>query len=207
MFEKDFGFVTKCPNNFGNKVRSDIVYSVSTGTMDSSTTRDGWCIYDTYAEVDGMMLRFVASRTSTDIETGAQFHHDQDLKEAESRFIRISSKMFNCDIDARRAVDEVLEGMSDNAYDVEWSIDPVEVSLGYGHRRRPRKNKVPVMKTEYKVNVEFTFDKERAIALSQDRDVRVLITNPPCQQGCQQHPFGTTASHPRLIWTRSAIVG
>lgn len=67
MIEHGFGFVTKCPDNFGKKIRSDIVYSVSTGTMDPSTIRDGWCIYDTDAEVDGRMLRFVAFRTSDDI--------------------------------------------------------------------------------------------------------------------------------------------
>ena len=179
MFEKDIGFVTKCPDNFENKVRSDIMYSVSTGMMDPSTVRDRWCIYDTDAEMDGRVLRFVAFRTSTDIEAGVQFHRDQDLKEAESRFKRFSSKLFNCDIDARRAVDEALKGMSDNAYDVEWSIESVEVSLGYGHRGRPRKDEVPVMKIEYKVNVGFTFNEERAIALSRGRDIRVLITNLP----------------------------
>ena len=71
--------------------------------MDPSTVRDGWCIYDTDAEVDGRMLRFVAFRTSTNVEVGVQFHRDQDLKEAESRFRRFSSKLFNCDIDAFRA--------------------------------------------------------------------------------------------------------
>ena len=49
LFEHDFGFVTKCPDNLGNKVRSDIVYSVSTGTMYPSMIRDGWNIYDTDA--------------------------------------------------------------------------------------------------------------------------------------------------------------
>ena len=194
MFEKDFGFVTKCPDNFGNKVRSDIVYSVSTGMMDPSTVRDGWCIYDTDAEVDGRVLRFVAFRTSTDIENCVQFHRDQDLEEAESRFRRFSSKLFNCDIDARRAVDEALKGMSDNAYDVEWSIESVEVSLGYGHRGRPKKDEVPVMKTEYKMNVGFTFNEERAIARSQDRDIRVLITNlPRANRDADNIRFGATA--------------
>ena len=70
-------------------------------------------------EVNGRMLRFVAFRTSNDISAGMEFHREQDLKEAESRFRRFSSKTFNCDIDARRAVDEALKGMSDNAYDVE----------------------------------------------------------------------------------------
>ena len=49
--------------------------------------------------------------------------------------------------------------------------------MRYGHRGRPRKDEVPMMKTEYKMNVGFTFNEEGAIALSRDRDIRVLITN------------------------------
>ena len=194
MIEHGFGFVTKCPDNFGKKIRSDIVYSVSTGTMDPSTIRDGWCIYDTDAEVDGRMLRFVAFRTFDDIKAGVEFHRDQDLKEAESKFRRFSSKLFNCDIDARRAVDEALKGMSDNAYDVKWGVEPVEVSMGYGHRGRPKKGEVPIVKTEYRVDVKLTFNEERAIALSQNRDVRVLITNiPRSNEDADNIRFGATA--------------
>lgn len=104
------------------------------------------------------------------------------------------SKLFNCDIDARRAVDEALKGMSYNAYDVEWDVEPVEVSMGYGHRGRPRKGEVPTVKTEYRVNVKLTFDEERAVALSQGRDVRVLITNiPRANEDAENIRFGATA--------------
>ena len=40
--------------------------------MDPSSVRDGWEIYDTDAEVDGRMLRFVAYRTSDDIQAGIE---------------------------------------------------------------------------------------------------------------------------------------
>ena len=179
MLEKGFGFVAKCPNNFGKKVRSRIVESVRTGIMDPSLVRDGWEIYDTDAEVDGRMLRFVAFRTTEDISAGIGYLKEQGLKEAKARFGRFESRTFNCDVDARRALDDAMYGHVDSAYDVIWSIDEVEVSMGYGHRGRPRKDERPMTKAEYRVGIDLVFNEERAKALSQDRGVRVLITNLP----------------------------
>lgn len=194
MLEKGFGFVAKCPDNFGKKVRSKIVESVRTGTMDPSLVRDGWELYDTDAEVEGKMLRFVAFRTTDDISAGIEYLRDQGLKEAGSRFGRFESRTYNCDVDARRALDEALYCHVDSAYDVIWSIDEVEVSVGYGHRGRPRKDEKPITKTEYKVNVELVFNEERAKALSQDRGVRVLITNLPRSNADEENiRFGATA--------------
>ena len=179
MLEKGFGFVAKCPDNFGKKVRSRIVESVRTGTMDPSLVRDGREMYDTDAEVDGRTLRFVTFRTTDDISAGIEYLRDQGLKEAKARFGRFESRMFNCDVDARRALDEALYCHVDSAYDVIWSIDEVEVSIGYGHRGRPGKDEKPMTKTEFRVDVELAFNEERATSLSQDRGVRVLITT--CQ--------------------------
>ena len=179
MCDLGFGFVAKCPDNFGNRIREDVVYSVASGTMDPSMVRDGWSIYDTDAEVDGRKLRFVAYRTPDDIEAGVEYHREQDLKEAEARFRRFGSRTFNCDIDARRAVDDASKGMTDNAYDVKWRVEPIEVNLGYGRRGRPGKGDSPRIVTEYRVDVELEFNEERAVALSQDRGVRVLVTNLP----------------------------
>ena len=194
MESEGFGFVAKCPDNFGKKVRSRIVESVRTGTMDPSLVRDGWEIYDADAEVDGRILRFVAFRTTDDISAGIEYLRDQGLKEAKARFGRFESKQFNCDVDAKRALDEALFQHTDSAYDVEWSIDEVEVSMGYGHRGRPRKDAKPMTKTEYKVNVELVFNEEKARSLSQDRGVRVLVTNlPRSNEDAENIRFGATA--------------
>ena len=170
-----FGFVAKCPDNFGKKVRSRIVESVRTGTMDPSLVRDGWELYDTDAEVDGRILRFVAFRTTDDISAGIEYLRDQGLREAKAILNRFESRTYNCDIDARRDLDEALYQLSDSAYSVEWSIDEVEVSMGYSHRGRPRKDEKPLTKTEYRVSIELVFNEERAKMLTQDRGVRVLI--------------------------------
>ena len=176
---KGFGFVAKCPDNFGKKVRSRIVESVRTGVMDPSLFRDGWEIYDTDAEVDGRILRFVAFRTGDDIAAGIGYLRDQGLREAKAVLSRFESRRYNCEVDARRDLDEALYQLADSAYRVGWSIDEVEVPSGYGHRGRPRKDERPLTKTEYRVSIELGFDEERAKALSQDRGVRVLVTNLP----------------------------
>ena len=194
MQTKGFGFVAKCPNNFGQKARARIVGSVRDGTMRPSIARKGWEIYDTDAEVNGRKLRFVAFRTTDDIAAGIEYLREQGLKEAQARFDRFESRTYNCDVDARRALDEALASHSDSAYGVRWSIDGVEIPLGYGHRGRPRKDEKPMTKVEYRVNVELVFDEERAKALSQDRGVRVLVTNlPRASRDAENIRFGATA--------------
>lgn len=139
-------------------------------------------------------MRFVAFRTTDDISAGIEYLREQGLKEAKARFGRFESRMFNCDVDARRALDEALYSHVDSAYDVIWSIDEVEVSIGYGHRGRPRKDERPMSKTEYKVNVGLAFNEERAKTLTQDRGVRVLITNlPRSNADAENIRFGATA--------------
>ena len=193
MTSMGFGFVAKCPENFGRKIRDDIVYSVSTGVMDPSSVRDGWEVYDTDAEVDGRKLRFVAYRTSDDIEAGMEYHREQDLKEAQAIFGRFQSRLFNCEEDARREVLEAMRENTDSAYDVKWSISEVE-SRSYGHRGRPRKDEEPSLRTEYRVDVSLEFDEERARELSKDRSVRVLITNlPRANEDAENIRFGATA--------------
>ena len=69
--------------------------------------------------------------------------------------------------------------MADNAYEVKWRVEPIEVNLGYCRRGRPGKGDSPRIVTEYRVDIELEFNEERAVALSKDRGVRVLVTNLP----------------------------
>lgn len=179
MMEKGFGFVTKCPKNFGQKAQERMVDLVQSRRMKPSSVRDGWEIYDTDMECNGTTLRFVAYRTSKDIDTSVQYYREQGLKEANSLFNRFSSKMYNCEEDARRDLDEILSRHTDSAYIPHCDIVPMEVNRGYGHRGRPRKGEVPVIRTEYKVDVELEFDESIAKRMSKERSVRVLVTNLP----------------------------
>ena len=199
MLEKGFGFVSKCPENFGRKIRDEIVHSVSTGTMDPSSVRDGWEIYDTDADTEiskGVFrkLRYVAFRTTEDISGGIGYLRDQGLKEAQARFGRFSSRTFNCEEDARRAFADAMREHTDSAYSVSGNVVPVEIDMGYGHRGRPRKGEQPLKRTEYRVDISMEFDEERAKRLSQDRGVRVLITNlPRADEDADNVRFGATA--------------
>jgi len=199
MLEKGFGFVSKCPASFGKKIREDIVHSVQTGTMDPSAIRDGWEIYDTDAETEiskgvSRKLRYVAFRTTDDVTEGMEYLRVQGLKEAEARFGRFESRTFNCEEDARRAFSEAMYEHVDSAYSVTGTVGPVEIDMGYGHRGRPRKGELPRKKTEYRVAVTMEFDEERAKALTQDRGVRVLITNlPRANHDADNIRFGVTA--------------
>lgn len=179
MMEKGFGFVTKCPKNFGQKAQERMVDLVQSRRMKPSSVRDGWEIYDTDMECNGTTLRFVAYRTSKDIDASVRYYREQGLKEANSLFNRFSSKMYNCEEDARRDLDEILSRHTDSAYIPHCDIVPMEVNRGYGHRGRPRKGEVPVIKTEYKVDVELEFDESIAKRMSKERSVRVLVTNLP----------------------------
>lgn len=129
--------------------------------------------------MDDVPLRFVAYRTSKDIGASVEYYRDQGLKEAEARFNRFSSRMFNCEEDARREILDALSRHRDSAYSVEWSIVSKEVNKGYGHRGRPRKDESPIIRTEYMVDVSLEFDEDLAKELSKDRSVRVLVTNLP----------------------------
>ena len=179
MMEKGFGFVTKCPKNFGQKAQERMVDLVQSRRMKPSSVRDGWEIYDTDMECNGTTLRFVAYRTSKDIDASVQYYREQGLKEANSLFNRFSSKMYNCEEDARRDLNDILSRHTDSAYIPHCDIVSVEVNKGYGHRGRPRKGEKPVIKTEYKVDVELEFDESIAKRMSKERSVRILVTNLP----------------------------
>ena len=179
MMEKGFGFVSKCPKRFGQKAQERVIELVESKVMRPSSVRDGWEIYDLDLECNDATLRFVAYRTSKDIDAGVQYYREQGLKEANSLFNRFSSKMYNCEEDARRDLNDILSRHTDSAYIPHCDIVPMEVNKGYGHRGRPRKGEEPVIKTEYKVDVELEFDESVARRMSKERNVRVLVTNLP----------------------------
>ena len=179
MMEKGFGFISKCPKRFGQKAQERVIELVESKVMRPSSVRDGWEIYDLDLECNGTTLRFVAYRTSKDIDASVQYYREQGLKEANSLFNRFSSKMYNCEEDARRDLDEILSRHTDSAYIPHCDIVSVEVNKGYGHRGRPRKDEKPIIKTEYKVDVELEFDESIAKRMSKERNVRVLVTNLP----------------------------
>lgn len=123
--------------------------------------------------------RFVAYRTSKDIDASIEYYGGQGLKEANALFNRFSSKIYNCREDTDRDLKDILSRHTDSAYVPHCEIVPVEVNKGYGHRGRPRKGEKPIIRTEYRVDVELEFDESIARRMSEDRNIRVLVTNLP----------------------------
>ncbi len=129
------------------------------------------------------------------------------MKEAKALTDRFRSRLYNCEIDAKRNLDEVLPKLDAYAFKVIWSIDPVQVSAGYGHRGRPRKDEKPMTKTEYRVNIRLVFDRTKAKRLSQDRNVSVLVTNlPRANKDAENIRFGATADTVLLTYLGQFMV-
>lgn len=187
-----FGFVSKCPENFGEKVKDGIVYSVLHSDMDSCSCRDGWELYDTDAEVDGTAYRFVAFRTpETSRDIG--YLKEQGMRRAAKAARALEKQRFASAEDALAALEAAKRDLEDTAYTLDDDII-VETREAYAKRGRPSKNDVPVRTTVYTVRAEPVFSEEAARELSEAHRVRVLITNLRRAQEDSENPRdGVTA--------------
>lgn len=194
MAERGFGFVSKCPLNFGDKIREEIEYSVLCSGMDPSSYCDGWEVYDCDAVVDGIPLRFVAYRTSEGPEHDIEYLRVQGEREVSKVFKPFEKKLFACEEDARRTFDDALEGLGPSAYIVTAETRAVKMTASYGKRGRPPKSWTPEVSIQYMVDVSWEFSESLAEEMSSARQVRVLITNLPRSNESRGNPRdGATA--------------
>ena len=121
----------------------------------------------------------MAFRTSDDVQNGIEYLRNQGGKDAEARFRRFASRKFNCEEDARRESDAVMSTHIGSAYDVKHTVFGVEVKERREGRGRPPKGWVPESHTEYMVDVEPEFNEQKALELSENRYIRVIVTNLP----------------------------
>ena len=121
----------------------------------------------------------MAFRTSDDVQNGIEYLRNQGGKDAEARFRRFASRKFNCEEDARREFDAVMSTHIGSAYDVKHTVFGVEVKERREGRGRPPKGWVPESHTEYMVDVEPEFNEQKALELSENRYIRVIVTNLP----------------------------
>lgn len=190
--EIGFGFVSKCPDSFGEKVRDDIVYSVLHSDMDPCPSKDGWELYDTDAVVDGVSYRFVAFRTPVRNHE-MEYLKVMGLKKAQKAIRALGKQRFDSREDALAALEAAKRSLVDTAYTLDDDIDK-KTELRYSKRGRPSKKDVPVEVTTYTVNAEPVFSERLAEELMDDRRVRVLITNLRRSQEDMENPRdGTTA--------------
>lgn len=182
---KGFGFVSKCPARFGGKKRDEIAAIAEEDGMAPSAFREGWGIYDTDSEVDGVSYRFVAFSVP-DRERGIDYLREQGGKEAAKHFKAFEKRTYSCFADAQADFDRAQESMRPSAYLVSGNIVSFEVKEKYGKKGRPPKDWVAETHTMYRVDVEMRFSEEIADEMSGDREERVLISNLP--RSCTDHP-------------------
>lgn len=190
-----FGFVSKCPESFGDKAKESIVRSALTGVMDDSSYGEGWQVYDCDSEVDGRKLRFVAFRTPEECARGKEYLRAQGLRAVEKSLAKYAKRTFSCERDAVEDFDRTVGKLKGSAYIVRGSVRAIGIEAKRGTRGRPPKGSAPPQTaTRYAVDVEWEFSEELAEELTADRQVRVLVTNLPRSTGSHNNPRdGATA--------------
>lgn len=173
--EIGFGFVSKCPESFGDKVKDDIVYSVLHSDTDPCPSKDGWELYDTDAEVEGRTYRFVAFRTPAS-SRDMDYLKVQGRRQADRIVKELGKKRFHSREDALAALQAAKHELVGTAYSLDDDIS-CETTTTYGKRGRPSKSDVPKRATTYTVDATPVFSEDLARELMDDRRVRVLITN------------------------------
>ncbi|MBQ7701510.1 MAG: IS1634 family transposase [Candidatus Methanomethylophilaceae archaeon] len=183
IFGMRLGFVSKCPESFGKKAAERIRYSAENGIMDPSITKDGWELYDCDDDIEicgvNRRLRFIAYRIPAKKDSNLEYLKVQGEREVRRVFKRFSKEMFSCESDARKQFSLTLGKLKGSAYDVSADFIPVESRVKRKGRGRSKKDDVPEIITEWKVDVSYKFDSELAERMAGDEDIRVIITNLP----------------------------
>ncbi|TQS84421.1 MAG: hypothetical protein A3208_06910 [Candidatus Methanoprimaticola hominis] len=177
MEEKGFGFVSKCPESFGEKVKEKIVYTVLNSQMDPSTVRNGWEIYDCDATVGNRQLRFIAFRTAEGKERSVEYYREQGLRDVERIMEPLLRRTFRSSEDAVSTYGIALSKVKGSAYVVSMDVVEKRVMDPYGKRGRPPKEWVPTYHSEYILDITWEFSERLAEEMADARLVRVLITN------------------------------
>lgn len=153
MEEKGFGFVSKCPESFGEKVKEKIVYSVLNSQMDPSTVRNGWEIYDCDATVGDRQLRFIAFRTAEGKERSVEYYREQGLRDVERVMEPLLRRTFRSSEDAVSTYGIALSKVKGSAYVISMDVVEKRVIDPYGKRGRPPKEWVPTYHSEHILDI------------------------------------------------------
>jgi len=179
LYEKNMGFVTKCPSSFAKKVR-DRVLKESEGMMKSCKGRKGAAVYDTVAEANGRSQRFVVFSLGADEKDSVRFCLEDGEKKLRAAFGDLMKTEFSCGPDAERAMEAAVASCGLTAYEISAEVVPYEVRPRRPVRGRPRKGtEAPAAATRYRVEASWEFDENVAKRMGEDRGTQVLITNLP----------------------------
>ena len=180
LSRKGLGFVTKCPSSFSKKIRERITERAD-GNMHACVNRKGAKIYDTDEKTDdGKKLRFIVYSLGIDAADNIRFHFDDGQKKLKATFGKLMRTEFNCEPDARNALEKAMDVCDLVAYDVSADVVPYEILSKRPSRGRPPKNSAaPETVIRYRVEASWEFNKDIAERLGDEHGTQVLITNIP----------------------------
>lgn len=178
LFEKDLGFVTKCPAAFAGKVREKVLKE-SEGRMKACGGREGAAVYDTFAEAGDRLLRFVVYTLGTDAEDSIRFYREDGERKLKAAFGKLMRTGFSCRPDAEQALERTIAECGLTAYDISAEVIPYEVTPKRPARGRPRKGSEMPAVMRYRIEASWEFDGNVAKRMGEDRGTQVLVTNLP----------------------------
>jgi len=179
FFEKDLGFVTKCPTNFAKKAR-DRALEEAEGNMRPCGEREGATVYDADMEVCGRTLRFVVYNLGHDEEDSIEFYMRDGEKRLKAAFGGLMKEDFSCRPDAERALEAAAGECALTAYEITAEVAPYETRAKRPSRGRPRKGEAsPPAVTVYRAEASWEFDETLARRMGEDHGTQVLVTNLP----------------------------
>ena len=167
MIELGFGFVTKVPESFNNKVRS-LMTDPALGMMEPSSSKEGRLLYDTDCAYGTGTLRFVAYRHPGARERSEEYIRTKGFEKAERTVKKQKSSKYFCEDDARKAFEKLIASY-DGVYfaDAEYRIDPRLEKIDPGG---PHWRAYPGM---------VWIDEERVGNAAERHSTGVLVTNIP----------------------------
>jgi transposase len=187
LYEKDMGFVTKCPSSFAGKVR-DRVLKASEGKMRACKERKGAMVCDIFEKAGDRSLRFVAYTLGTNEKESVRFYLENGEKKLKAVFGKLKNAEFNCEPDAENALRKAIAECDLTAYEIFAETVPYDVRPKRPGRGRPRKGtEAPATVTKYRIEASWEFDEDLAKRMSNDRGTQVLITNLPCSDGAKSN--------------------
>ncbi|MCQ2071390.1 MAG: IS1634 family transposase, partial [archaeon] len=180
-------FISKCPENFGNKVRAKIVdlcrgqEFTPIGRLGKRKDSPEYEIFDTRHEVEGDTLRFIAYRCiGGRNDRSIDYYRVHGGKKMESLLGKYRRKEFNCEVDATNEFLLSLGKASEFPFDIRYTVRSETRPGKRKTRGRPRAGECPPPDvTVWKVDCEWEFNEIRAQQMAEDYNIRVIITSLP----------------------------
>ena len=211
-------FVSKCPENFGEKVREKVVRKAYEGTFEYvgriGKRKDApeYEIFDTSETVNGERLRFVAYR-EVGQKHSLDYYRNKVSKDVDKIIKSLSNRKFACEKDARKEIARVRKKMKGKPYHLDFATECMMVMPKRSRKGRPMKGEPsPEPVEEWRVRAAKSFDESLAIEMARLRDIRVIVTSlPSSAETCEIVSDGCTAADVLRIylnqWKVESIFG